>query len=101
MRRSGIANPPGLPLFLVFVSYGGWLVVLLTELFWYWSGMASLGVAYLVFIAPVVMLILAYRLSSQRHLSLFHHWAFIASAVYIVLPASVFLLRAVLMQILP
>ena len=43
-------------LFLLFVAYGGWLLVLLTALFWQWSGMASLGLLFLVFGAPTLLL---------------------------------------------
>jgi hypothetical protein len=67
-------------------------MVALTELFWYWSGMASLGVAYLMLLAPVVMAILAVMLYRQRRLSRYHFGSFIASVVYpcVVLPMLVF-----------
>ena len=51
MKDNNIESPPFVPLFLLFVTYGGWLIVLLTKLFWVWSGMATLGIAYLILTA--------------------------------------------------
>ena len=51
-----------LPLFILFFTYGGWLMVILTGLFWYWSGMASLGVVFLIFVAPFILGFQAYKL---------------------------------------
>ena len=61
MKRKNIQKRPTVELFVIFVTYGGLLLLLLTGLFWYWSGMASLGTFYLIFIAPIVMGIIAYR----------------------------------------
>ncbi|MBP6824343.1 MAG: hypothetical protein KA368_22545 [Acidobacteria bacterium] len=80
---------PDTPLFLVFASYGGWLIVFLTELFWYWSGMASIGVGYLIFVAPIVLGYFAVRLYGQRNQSHFHFKLFIACACYTFLPVAV------------
>lgn len=52
MRAAQIERPPVVPLFIIFATYGGWLLIVLTFLFWYWSGMALFGLIYLVFIAP-------------------------------------------------
>lgn len=86
-----MSHPLSLPLFLIFVSYGGWLMVVLTGLFGFMSGMATLGVAYLMFIAPIVMVVLAYRLWAHRNLSKLHFRLFWASAAYITFPLSLFL----------
>ncbi len=40
-----IEEPPILIFFVLFATYGGLIVALLTALFWYWSGMATLGLA--------------------------------------------------------
>lgn len=42
-------------LFFIFLCWGGLLVLVLTSLFWRWSGMASLGAGFLFFIAPLLM----------------------------------------------
>src|SRR5262245_48440923 len=76
MIEAGIPKPPIVPFFILFATYGGWLIVGLTFLLWYWSGMATLGLAYLVFIAPIVMLALTVLLYKRRNLSPFHFGAF-------------------------
>lgn len=48
--------------FWCYFAYGGLLELLLTDLFWYWSGAASLGFAFLVFIACPGLLIAGFRL---------------------------------------
>lgn len=90
MREEEIEHPPVVPLFIIFATYGGLLVVILTTFFWYWSGMASLGLLYLLFLAPIIMLIIAWRLYPERKLSRFHRAAFWASAAYIGIGACVF-----------
>ena len=55
MREAGIDNPPSVPLFIIFAAYGGWLMIVLTLLFWYWSGMAMVGTLGLLFLAPIVI----------------------------------------------
>jgi hypothetical protein len=82
MWRMQIASPPFLSYFILFATFGGWLMVLLTALFWEWSGMASLGVFYLVLIAPFLTAFLAWKLNGRRALSGFHQSAFVASISY-------------------
>ncbi|MCG3160519.1 MAG: hypothetical protein JMDDDDMK_01588 [Acidobacteria bacterium] len=86
MRKENIEEPPDIALFILFVTYGGWLMEALTLLFWRWSGMALLGIMYLAFIAPVVMIVLAIKLYPKRKLSPYHRGSFIACAVYALLP---------------
>jgi heme O synthase-like polyprenyltransferase len=78
---------------LVLISYGGWVMVLLTTFFWYWSGAASLGLFYLVFIAPIIMLYLAWRLFRRRNQSNLHAGYFVACAGYFLLPVSALIIR--------
>jgi hypothetical protein len=82
MQRANIQSPPGVQYALLFLTYGGWLLVLLTSLFWEWSGMASLGVFYLVLAAPFIMAGAAFSLRRSYGLSVFHRVAFISSIVY-------------------
>jgi hypothetical protein len=82
MHDQQIERPPVVPLFIIFATYGGLLMVVLTVLFWRWSGMASLGVFYLVLIAPIAMTVLAVILYRKRRLSPYHFGSFIASGVY-------------------
>jgi heme O synthase-like polyprenyltransferase len=96
MIDAEIQHPPVVPLFIVFATYGGWLMILLTTLLWYWSGMALVGLIYLVFIAPVVMILLSIVLYPQRRLSRYHNRLFWASALYLSFPLAVFVMRIVL-----
>jgi hypothetical protein len=82
MRDAEIEHPPTIPLFIIFATYGGWLLMVLTILFWYWSGMATLGLLYLIFIAPIVMTVMAVRLSHDRFASRYHYGSFVASGIY-------------------
>ena len=50
-------------LFIIFFCWGGLLIVTLTSLFWQWSGMASLGFGFLLFIAPFVVGGVAFHLA--------------------------------------
>jgi len=85
MSRARIPSPPYFAYFVLFGIFGGWLLVLLTGLFWKWSGMASIGVFGLVLIAPLVTAALAVWLNPRRALSSFHRGAFAASVGYSVL----------------
>src|SRR5215470_16933521 len=72
MLEVGIHNPLIIPFFILFATYGGWLIVMLTSIFWAWSGMATIGFVYLTLVAPPVMFALTIRLYKQRSLSRFH-----------------------------
>jgi hypothetical protein len=91
MLQRQIERPPIVPLFIIFETYGGLLMVVLTVLFWRWSGMASLGVFYLVLVAPIATTVLAVMLFRQRRLSPYHFGSFIASGIYpcVVVPTVV------------
>ena len=82
MRRIGVPSPPRLAYFVLFFTVGGWLQVLLTVWLWEWSGMASLGVFYLIIIAPLLTSLIAWRLRRQRTLSAFHKCAFLLCGLY-------------------
>src|SRR5262245_2772795 len=71
MIGAGIPEPPVLSFFFLFAHYGAWLILGLTVVSWYWSGMASLGVAYLLFISPAVMLVVTASTFADRQLSPF------------------------------
>ncbi len=47
-------------LFILFGCFGGLLLLLLTTLFWKWSGMASIGSILLFTIAPIFMFGIGY-----------------------------------------
>ena len=80
MRIEKVQSPPVLELFFVFFTFGGVLIVLLTQFFWYWSGMASLGVFYLIFIAPLVMFFVDRK--NKKKVSKYHKWTSLAIKYY-------------------
>ena len=82
MSRAKISSPPYFSWFVLFGTFGGWLLVVLTALFWEWPGMASIGVFGSVLVAPFVTAALALSLRTRRALSRFHRGAFAASVGY-------------------
>lgn len=83
MRSSGVPDAPEGQMFLVFFNYGGWLLVLLTALFWRWSGVATAGIMYLLVIAPWLMAGVAVQTFPRRALSSYHVVAFWAACIYV------------------
>ncbi len=82
MKEKEIEQPPSKELFILFATYGGLLLIILTTLFWAWSGMASLGFFYLLLGAPIVMGIIATSLHIKKELSKYHYWAYKATIWY-------------------
>jgi uncharacterized membrane protein YidH (DUF202 family) len=82
MKSENVPNAPTIELFLVFATYGGLLLVVLTTLFWQWSGMASLGVFYLILGAPIVMGIIAYRHRKTKTISKYHKSTYLSGVLY-------------------
>jgi hypothetical protein len=82
MQRTHIPSPPFFSYFVLFATFGGWLMVFLTALFWKWSGMASLGVLSLILVAPFVTAGAAFSLRNRCALSDFHQSAYMASVAY-------------------
>ena len=89
MLERQIKKPPAISFFIIFATWGTLLVLVLTRFFWYWSGMATLGLAYLIFLAPIVMGVIAVRIYLDRKQSHFHQAAFFASVSYVPIIACV------------
>ena len=92
MHKRQVPEPPYLAYFFLFFVLGGWLMILLTAFFWYWSGMASIGGFFLAFFTPFIAAGFAVVLADDRSASAFHRWAFRISLVYTI---AVFVLDAV------
>jgi hypothetical protein len=88
MSRRNIPSPPYYTYFTLFAAFGGWLLVLLTGLFWEWSGMASLGVFSLILVFPIVTAFQSEGLRSSRKLSFYHQCAFAGCIAYSALMLS-------------
>ena len=90
MLRSGIEMPPIFSYFILFAIYGAWLVLVLTGLFWIWSGMASLGIFALFLCAPFATVVLTLFLRKRRTLSAYHRVGFSLSLFYtVVIPVLI------------
>ena len=83
MKSTYIPESPIIETFIAFATYGGLILVVLTELFWEWSGMASIGVFYLIFAAPIIMIIISYRNYKKRAVSDYHFYTYISGLLYL------------------
>lgn len=91
IRLDGIIDPTLIiSLFLLFATYGGLLLVALTGLFWFWSGMASLGMFYLILGAPFVMSTISFLNFKGRDKSVYHRWTYRFGLLYFVITPAVF-----------
>lgn len=92
MKIENIKNPPDIALFLIFMNYGGLLIVILTICLWYWSLMASIGSLYILLISPIIMLgISIYYLKSFK-LSKYHKITFYSALFYIPILVATYLI---------
>ena len=82
MSHAGVARALAVPFFLVHTFYGALLLIVLTSLFWPWSGMASLGTIACLLVGPIVMLGQSLWLRTTRRQSWFHAVAFALSTAY-------------------
>jgi hypothetical protein len=78
MQRDAIPSPPYFVYFILFATYGGWLLAILTLLFWVLSGMFMLGNLYLIVVSPFLTAAIAYHLRNRRTLSRYHQSAYVA-----------------------
>ncbi len=92
MKNEKIANAPTAELFIIFLTYGGLLLVALTTLFLLWSGMASLGIFYLILGAPIVMGVIAFRHRQTKTISKYHKWTYLSGLLYFVIAPATFLI---------
>jgi hypothetical protein len=84
-RQIASAGEPtwvGLVYFALFFCWGGALLVVLTGLLWSWSGMASLGMFFLILVAGPAFLLLALWLFRHRSFSSWRAGAFWGSASF-------------------
>ena len=99
MKLGNLKPLPSLELFLIFLTYGGCLIVALTTFFWEWSGMASIGVFYLILLAPILMGAIAKRMSKVRNVSTYHQVIYWASLTYLLLVYLVVVPLVVIMNL--
>jgi hypothetical protein len=76
----------------LFATYGGLLIVTITAILWQWSGLASLGSLYLVFVVPFIMVFLAYRMKKNKMISIYHELIYYLSTSYFIIAPLTFLI---------
>ncbi|MEZ4804464.1 MAG: hypothetical protein R2852_02975 [Bacteroidia bacterium] len=84
MIREKVENPPIIDLFLLFSTYGGLLLVILTAYFWKWSGLTLIGALYLFYLGPIVMGSIALINYRKRKVSNYHLWTFRLGLLYFI-----------------
>jgi hypothetical protein len=89
IRKKEIPHPPYFPIFALFFGYGGWLTQLLTLFYWYVSGMMILGLLFLLFGTPPVVIGCIVWLRPKRELSKYHAYALKGSYGYLMLTGFV------------
>ncbi len=93
MKREKIAHSPVEELFGIFWIYGTLVIVFLSVLFWGWSGVALLGMIFLVFVAPLLMAWISIRLRKKKGISKYHLFVLNAAMLYfVVLPVCLVVL---------
>ena len=85
IKRENIVNPPRFQLLLIFATYGVLLLIILIELVSLWSGLASLGVLYLIIGGPILMGIIAKRMHKNKLQSKYHLIVYRASLLYFII----------------
>ncbi len=82
MKDKAVSKPPYISFGVLFLIYAGWIIVWLTSLFWKWSGLASIGIFFLILVAPFISLFLIIYFKKLRTLSVYHATIFKTSISY-------------------
>lgn len=83
MHREQITAPPVLGYAWLFFCVGGWLLIGLTKILWYWSGMATLGLFFLIFASPLLTLMILLIHGTRANQSVYHRFCFWATLGYL------------------
>lgn len=96
IKEEQISKPPILELFLLFLTHGVLITIFLTTLVWKWSALASIGAFYLILIAPIIMLIMIYKMHDEKNISRFHKGILYGAKGYFVATPIVFIISFLL-----
>jgi hypothetical protein len=80
------------PMFSAAFCCGGLLLVVLTSFFWQWSGMASIGMFFLMLVGTPTMILQALWLTSRKDRGAYTLWAWRLSLGFPLAMASIFAL---------
>lgn len=87
---------PTVELLLIGITYSIFLLMILSIALDGWSAITSLAMAYLIFIAPILMGFLAYRTRNKHQQSSYYKWTYVASLSYFVIIIITFIFGSVL-----
>lgn len=90
MKNENIEKSLIFQLLIIFATYGGLLIILLTTLFWEWSGLASLGTFYLVFCAPLLMVLIAQKQRKVKINSKYNKLIYYSGILYFIIAPLMF-----------
>lgn len=106
MKREQVPAPPKLTWFALFYICGGLLTMILSAIFCQWSGMASLGFFFLLFVAPFICGLIAWRHRHNDGLSVYHRLArrmalgyLIGEVLLVAASIIVFIVRSIFMNV--
>jgi hypothetical protein len=85
MKIKEVVKPPYFPIFALFFGFGGWLMQLITALFWQFSGMSLLGFIFLLTLMPLAVFGCILWLFPLRETSKYHSAAWTGSWLYLCL----------------
>src|SRR5947208_11089968 len=66
LRKRGAPAGLSKQLFIIFLCWGGVLLEALTAVFWHWSGLAAVGMFFLIIVAPVLLFFVTLGLERQN-----------------------------------
>ena len=89
--KDSIENPPIIDLFFIYSMYAGILIIVLTELFWNWSAMASLGAFFHTIPGLIIMGFITFWNYKIRHVSVYQQLSFLSNLFYCVMIPTMFL----------
>lgn len=96
--KEGAIKIPIVELFLIIVTYGVLLFMILITASGEWSALSSVGAFYLLIIAPLLMSLIAYALYNKYQLSKYYKWAYILSLLYFVILILTLILSLILVN---
>ena len=91
MAKDEILDPPNMSLFWIFGTYGVALILILTSLFWKWSGMASIGAFASILFGPIIMITAVAKNFKKMKQSVYHKLVIYLSIGYMFMMAATFI----------
>lgn len=82
MKKAQLVNPPYGALFLIMLCYGVLFIVFSTFVLNVYSPLLLIGLLFIFFVSPLIMISVSIYAFSRRNLSSYHKGCFIGSVLY-------------------